>query len=188
MAEQVAGLAVERLAEPGQGAEPDRPARGTGWRAVPLPRLRNGSPRRAQSGFGRATRRRRTATSCRSTRISTSLEGRCELAAPASRTTGPSAGRGGGRARVPRLEGQIRWSARVSGTSQAHYLQQIRSPFVTLAFRLPGQLGLSGQLTSAAPASVLIKAAIAGSRRSFSRQRLRLGPMLPTGMPSLALI
>ena len=30
--------------------------------------------RSAQSGFGRATWRRRTATSCRSTKISTSLE------------------------------------------------------------------------------------------------------------------
>jgi hypothetical protein len=36
--------------------------------------------------------------------------------------------------------------------------------------------------------SVLIRAAIAGLRRSLFRQRLRHGPMLPTGMPSLALI
>jgi hypothetical protein len=35
---------------------------------------------------------------------------------------------------------------------------------------------------------VLIRAAIAGLRRNLSRQRLRHGPMLPTGMPSLALI
>ena len=34
----------------------------------------------------------------------------------------------------------------------------------------------------------LVSAAIAGSRRSLSRQRLRAGPMLPTGTPSLALI
>lgn len=37
-------------------------------------------------------------------------------------------------------------------------------------------------------ASALISAAMAGSRRSLSRQRRRLGPMLPTGIPSLALI
>ena len=37
-------------------------------------------------------------------------------------------------------------------------------------------------------ASAFIRAAIAGSRRSFSRQRPRFGPMLPTGMPSVALI
>ena len=35
-------------------------------------------------------------------------------------------------------------------------------------------------------ASALIRAAITGSRRSLSRHRLRLGPMLPAGMPSLA--
>jgi hypothetical protein len=34
----------------------------------------------------------------------------------------------------------------------------------------------------------LISAAMAGQRRSLSRQRLRLGPMLPIGMFSLALI
>jgi len=34
---------------------------------------------------------------------------------------------------------------------------------------------------------VLISAAMAGWRRILSRQRLRVGPMLPTGMPSLAL-
>jgi hypothetical protein len=34
----------------------------------------------------------------------------------------------------------------------------------------------------------LIRAAIAGWRRSLSRQRPRVGPMLPTGMPNLALI
>ena len=38
---------------------------------------------------------------------------RCGRAAPPSRTTGSSAGRGGGRARVPRIEDQVRWSARV---------------------------------------------------------------------------
>jgi len=36
--------------------------------------------------------------------------------------------------------------------------------------------------------SVSIRAAIAGWRRSLSRQRRRLGPMLPTGMRNLALI
>jgi len=40
----------------------------------------------------------------------------------------------------------------------------------------------------ALPASASIRAAIAGWLRSLSRQRLRVGPMLPTGMPSLALI
>jgi hypothetical protein len=40
----------------------------------------------------------------------------------------------------------------------------------------------------AALTSAPIRAAIAGWRRSLSRQRLRLGPMLPTGMPSRALI
>jgi hypothetical protein len=40
----------------------------------------------------------------------------------------------------------------------------------------------------AVPASVLIKAAIAGSWRSFARQRTRLATMFSTGMPSLALI
>jgi hypothetical protein len=37
-------------------------------------------------------------------------------------------------------------------------------------------------------ASALIRAAMAGWRRSLSRQRPRLGPMLRAGMPSLALI
>ena len=37
-------------------------------------------------------------------------------------------------------------------------------------------------------ASLLIRAAIAGCRRSLSRHRARFGPMLPIGMPSLALI
>jgi hypothetical protein len=37
-------------------------------------------------------------------------------------------------------------------------------------------------------ASTVISAAMAGERRSLSRQRARFGPMLPTGMPSLALI
>ena len=36
--------------------------------------------------------------------------------------------------------------------------------------------------------SALIRAAMAGQRRILSRQRLRFGPMLPTGMPSRALI
>ena len=36
--------------------------------------------------------------------------------------------------------------------------------------------------------SIPVNAAIAGWRRSLSRQRPRFGPMLPTGMPSLALI
>ena len=38
------------------------------------------------------------------------------------------------------------------------------------------------------PPGGLSRAAIAGSRRSLPRQRLRCGPMLPTGMPSWALI
>ena len=38
------------------------------------------------------------------------------------------------------------------------------------------------------PDSASISAAMAGWRRILSRQRLRVGPMLPTGMPSLALI
>ena len=37
-------------------------------------------------------------------------------------------------------------------------------------------------------ASALVKAAIAGWWRSLARQRARVGPMLPTGMPSVALI
>jgi hypothetical protein len=40
------------------------------------------------------------------------------------------------------------------------------------------------QAAGAAP----MRRAMAGSRRSLSRQRLRLGPMLPIGMPSRALI
>ena len=37
------------------------------------------------------------------------------------------------------------------------------------------------------PVSALTRAAIAGWRRSLSRQRPRVGPMLPGGMPSRAL-
>jgi len=44
---------------------------------------------------------------------------RCGRAAPASRTTGPSAGRGGGRARVPRIEGPDQMVCTSSDTSQA---------------------------------------------------------------------
>ena len=40
----------------------------------------------------------------------------------------------------------------------------------------------------AVPESALISAAMAGSRRSFSRHRPRYGPMLSTAMPSRALI
>ena len=47
---------------------------------------------------------------------------------------------------------------------------------------------LAVRLLLPSPASASIKAATAGSRRSFSRQRRRVGPMLPTGMPSSALI
>ena len=47
-------------------------------------------------------------------------------------------------------------------------------------------VGVGAQLSASPSAS--IKAAMAGWRRSLSRQRRRLGPMLPTGMPSLALI
>ena len=43
---------------------------------------------------------------------------------------------------------------------------------------------VDGWVASAA----LMSAAMAGSRRSLSRQRLRFGPMVPTGIPSLALI
>jgi hypothetical protein len=42
--------------------------------------------------------------------------------------------------------------------------------------------------SAAALLSASISAAMAGERRSLSRQRLRVGPMLPTGMPSRALI
>lgn len=45
-----------------------------------------------------------------------------------------------------------------------------------------------GQALHMVPFRRWVSAAIAGSRRSFSRQRLRVGPMLPTGAPSLALI
>ena len=41
---------------------------------------------------------------------------------------------------------------------------------------------------SAAPLSALTRAAITRERRSLSRQRPRIGPMLPTGMPSLPLM
>src|SRR6185312_8322671 len=43
-------------------------------------------------------------------------------------------------------------------------------------------------LRGAFSVSALTSAAMAGCRRSLARQRPRLGPMLPTGMPSLALI
>jgi hypothetical protein len=45
-----------------------------------------------------------------------------------------------------------------------------------------------GQALHMVPFRRWVSAAIAGSRRSFSRQRLRVGPMLPAGTPSLALI
>jgi len=47
---------------------------------------------------------------------------------------------------------------------------------------------LPGSSRPALSAAPLIRAAMAGSRRSLSRQRRRFGPMLPTGMFSLALI
>ena len=48
--------------------------------------------------------------------------------------------------------------------------------------------GWSGILLCVVRASALISAAMAGWRRILSRQRRRVGQMLPTGMPSLALI
>ena len=44
------------------------------------------------------------------------------------------------------------------------------------------------QQSHAAPLSVLVNAAMAGWRRSLFRQRRRVGPMLPTAIPSLSLI
>ena len=43
-------------------------------------------------------------------------------------------------------------------------------------------------ISSAAVVPVLIRAAMSGWRRSLSKQRRRVGPMLPTGIPSRALI
>jgi hypothetical protein len=45
-----------------------------------------------------------------------------------------------------------------------------------------------GKVSRFHDSQVVIMAAMAGWRRSLSRQRLRYGPMLPTAMPSLALI
>jgi hypothetical protein len=54
---------------------------------------------------------------------------------------------------------------------------------------VPGAAAAAGHASHVVPpVSALIRAASAGWRRSFSRQRPRLGPMLPAGMPSLALI
>ena len=54
--------------------------------------------------------------------------------------------------------------------------------------RMPAPREDRGSLTPAAAASALIRAAMAGSPRSLSRQRPRSGPILPTGMLSDALI
>jgi len=57
-----------------------------------------------------------------------------------------------------------------------------------------GLAGVCAQFASSATerhivsASALMRAATAGKRRSLSRQRLRLGPILPIEIPSLALI
>jgi hypothetical protein len=53
---------------------------------------------------------------------------------------------------------------------------------------LAAVIGGPASVAGAAGPSASIRAAIAGWLRSLSRQRLRVGPMLPTGMPSLALI
>jgi len=48
--------------------------------------------------------------------------------------------------------------------------------------------GLGSLAGHQAASAALMSAVRAGSRRSLSRHRLRFGPMLPTGMPGLALI
>jgi hypothetical protein len=52
------------------------------------------------------------------------------------------------------------------------------------AERILGHHGASSHASGRA--SVSVSSAMAGWRRSLARQRLRLGPILPIGIPSLA--
>ena len=71
-------------------------------------------------------------------------------------------------------------------TCGAYQTRRRRSGRYALIFLTGRRLGrfVDGWVALAA----LMSAAMAGSRRSLSRQRLRFGPMVPTGIPGLALI
>src|ERR1700746_2385571 len=70
-------------------------------------------------------------------------------------------------------------------TCGAYQTRRRRSGRYVLIFLTGRRLGrlVDGWVASAA----LMSAAMAGSRRSLSRQRLRFGPMGPKGVPRLAL-